>query len=145
MILQAQGKTGAARERFERVMRFDASAPVAANNLAWIYAQSGGSLDRALELALTAQRGLPKTPEVNDTLGVIYHKKGMIPQAVEVLKLAVEADDTNADFHYHLGRALADAGEKRPAVEHLTRALTLKPDFDDSANATEQLRLLRAP
>lgn len=145
MILEAQGKTAAARERFERAMQFDASAPVAANNLAWIYAQSDSHLDRALELAQTARRGLPKTPEVNDTLGFIYYKKGLIPQAIEVLKLAVEADDSNPGFHYHLGLALATAGERVPAVEHLTRALTLKPDFDDSARATEQLRLLRAP
>ena len=59
MILEAQGKTVAAQDRFERVMQIDPSAPVAANNLAWIYAQSDNKLDRALELAQTAQRKLP--------------------------------------------------------------------------------------
>ncbi len=76
MILEAQGKTTAAQERFERVMQLDPAAPVAANNLAWIYAQAGANLDRALDLAQTARRALPKTPQVSDTLGVIFYKKG---------------------------------------------------------------------
>lgn len=142
MILEAQGKTTAARERFERVMQVDASAPVAANNLAWIYAQSGASLDRALDLAQTAQRKLPTTPEVSDTLGFVYYKKGLWPQAVRALRTAVEADETNAGYHYHLGLALAGNSDKTGAVEHLTRALSLKPDFEGASNARALLKTL---
>ena len=142
IILEAQGKTAAAQERFERVMQIDPSAPVAANNLAWIYAQSDSRLDQALELAQAAQRKLPDTAEVTDTLGFIYYKKGLVPQAVRALTTAVKADGSNPGYHYHLGLALAKSGEKTAAAEHLTRALALNSNFDSSGQAREMLRLL---
>jgi tetratricopeptide (TPR) repeat protein len=142
MILEAQRKTAAAQERFERVMQIDPSAPVAANNLAWIYAQSNGNLDQALELAQTAQRKLPDTAEVNDTLGFIYYKKGLVPQAVRALTAAVKNDGSNPEFHYHLGLALAKSGDKSGAAEHLTRALALNSNFASAGHANEMLRLL---
>jgi Flp pilus assembly protein TadD len=115
---------------------------VAANNLAWIYAQSGGNLDVALQLAETATRKLPDSPEVSDTLGFIYYKKGLFPQAIRVLNSAVEKDGKNPGFHYHLGLALAKSGDKAGATEHLTRALSLKPDFEGAADARELLKTL---
>ena len=142
IMLEAQGKTAAARERFERVLQLDPSAPVAANNLAWIYAQSGGNLDVALQLAETATRKLPDSPEVSDTLGFIYYKKGLFPQAIRVLNSAVEKDGKNPGFHYHLGLALAKSGDKAGATEHLIRALSLKPDFEGAADARELLKTL---
>ena len=141
MMLEAQGKPDAARERFERVMQIDSSAPVAANNLAWIYAQDG-KLDAALQLAQTAQRKLHDAPEVLDTLGFIYYKKGLFPQAIRELTTAVSTDDTNPAFHYHLGMALAKSGDKSAATKHLTRALTLKADFEGSSEAKAVLKTL---
>jgi tetratricopeptide (TPR) repeat protein len=142
MILDAQGKRAAARERFERVMKLDASAPVAANNLAWIYAQSDGNLDVALNLAQTAQRKLPDTPEVSDTLGFIYYRKGLLPQAIRELRSAVEADGNNPGYRYHLGLALAKSGDSAGATEHLRRALALKSDFEGASDARALLATL---
>ena len=47
IILQVQGKVDAARERFEQVLRIDPEAAVAANNLAWMYVEQGGNLEKA--------------------------------------------------------------------------------------------------
>ena len=90
MILQAQGKTAEARTAFERVMQLDPAAPVAANNLAWMLAESGGNLDVALQYAQTAQRGLPDSAEVADTLGFVYYKKDLLPQAIAAFKTTIE-------------------------------------------------------
>ena len=68
--------------RFERVIGLDPDAPVAANNSAWMYAESGGNLDVALQLAQTAQRGLPESAEVSNTLGFIYYKKNLLTLAI---------------------------------------------------------------
>ena len=59
MILQGQGKTADARDRFARALEIDPEAPVAANNLAWLYAEDDATLDRAMELALRAKIKLP--------------------------------------------------------------------------------------
>ena len=56
MIYQVQNRIADARRQFERVVSLDANAAVASNNLAWIYAENGGSLESALQLAQTAKQ-----------------------------------------------------------------------------------------
>ena len=77
VLLEAKGDIEGARDRFERVLQIDPEAAVAANNLAWIYAQHGGNLDVAMHLAQTAQKRMPEVAEVGDTLGFIYYKKNL--------------------------------------------------------------------
>ena len=143
IILEAQGKHTEARTTFERVMQLDAEAPVAANNLAWIYAQTGGNLDVALQLARTAQRKLPQVAEVNDTLGFIYYKKSLPALAVPALRASVESDPNNPSYQYHLGLAYVLAGDKVQARQSLAKALALKPQFDGAKDAQSVLDSLR--
>ena len=90
ILLEAQNKRDEARKRYEQVMAIDPHAPVAANNLAWIYAETGGNLDLALQLAQIAKTELPETPEVDDTLGWVYYKKGLPTQAVASFRASAE-------------------------------------------------------
>jgi Flp pilus assembly protein TadD len=120
----------------------DPSAAVAANNLAWIYSESGRNLDIALQLAQTAHSKLPEAPEVADTLGFLYYKKNLLPQAIQSLRAAVEKDPTQPGYHYHLGLALAKSGDAAGAKGHLTTALSLKRDFAGSADARNVLQTL---
>jgi tetratricopeptide (TPR) repeat protein len=142
MMLESQGKIAAAQEHFERAVQIDPQAAVAANNLAWIYAEHGGNLDVALQLAQTAKRQLPNAAEVNDTLGFVYYKKDLAALAVPLLRTAVEKDPTSADYLYHLGLAYGKNGEKSKAAESLTRALSLKPDFSGAHDARTVLASL---
>ena len=89
MIVQGQGNEAEARRRDERLVEANPRAAVAANNLAWIYASRGEELDKALQLAETAEAELPDHPEVNDTLGFVYLKKQLPSLAVPPLRLAV--------------------------------------------------------
>jgi tetratricopeptide (TPR) repeat protein len=139
MILQSQGKNAEAQAKFEKVMQIDSQAPVAANNLAWLYVESGGNLDLALQLAQTAKQSLNESAEVNDTLGFIYYKKNLPALAIPPLKLSVEKEPNNPMFHYHLGLAYAKAGIQDQARQALTRALTLKPDFSGASDAKSVL------
>ena len=144
MILQVQGKLKEAQERYDRALQFDPEAAVAANNLAWMYAESGENLDRALQLAQTAVRKLPDSPEITDTLGFVYYKKDLAQQAIQTLKPIVAKNPNNALYHYHLGLAYAKTGENADAKRHLTRALGLKADFEGAAEAKALLRSLDA-
>ena len=76
-ILQMQGKEAEAQKRYEAILAGSPQAAVAANNLAWSYAERGERLDRALELAQQAKARLPDVAEVNDTLGWVYYKAGL--------------------------------------------------------------------
>jgi putative PEP-CTERM system TPR-repeat lipoprotein len=144
MILQAQGKSSDAKARFERVMEIDPNAPVAANNLAWMYADAGGNLDIALHLAQTAHRGLPDSAEVNNTLGIVYYKKSLYAMAIPPLKLCAEKDPSRAAYHLYLGLAYAKSGNAESARQSLGRALALKPDVDGAQEARALLESLKA-
>jgi tetratricopeptide (TPR) repeat protein len=142
MLLQMQGKTADARARFEHVLQLDRSAVVAANNLAWIYAEDGSNIDLALTLAQTAKAKLPDQPEINDTLGWIYIKKGLGTLAVPPLEQAVARDPGNPGYLHHLGAAYALAGATDKARATLTRALALDGTSADASRSREYLRKL---
>ncbi|MCU0691777.1 MAG: tetratricopeptide repeat protein, partial [Polyangiaceae bacterium] len=142
LVLQAQGKEAEARQRFERLVEANPHAAVAANNLAYMYASKGEQLDRALQLAQAAKAEIPDHPEVNDTLGFVYLKKQLPSLAIAPLRLAVEKDPKNPTFHYHLGLAYSQNGDKAAARQSLEQALKLKPDFEGAEDAKKVLSTL---
>jgi len=139
VILEAKGDVDGARDQFERILQIDPEAAVAANNLAWIYAQHDGNLDVAMQLAQTAQKRLPGVAEVGDTLGFIYYKKNLAALAISTLKASVAKDPNNAIYQYHLGLAYASSGDAAQAKGSMARALALKSDFDGSEQARKLL------
>jgi len=139
MILQGQGSLPEARRRYEEIMKIDPRAAVAANNLAYIYAEGGGNLDVALQLAQTAKERLPDVPEVNDTLGFVYLKKELPSLALPPFQLSAEKDPANPVYHYHLGLAFAQNGETAKAKASLTRALALSDNFPGANDARQLL------
>jgi len=139
VLLQAKGDVEGARDRFERALQIDPEAGVAANNLAWIYAQSGGNLDVAMHLAQTAQKRMPGVAEVGDTLGFIYYKKDLTSLAISTLKVSVAQNPNNPLVQYHLGLAYTSVGDAERAAVSLKRALALKSDFDGADQARRLL------
>lgn len=124
MLLQSMNRLDEAQERYERVIQIDRQAPVAANNLAWMYAERGGNLDVALQLAQTARRNLPSAPAVADTLGWVYFKKQQYDMAVRELTDAVAKDPENPEYQYHLGAAYAAMGDVPKARLALQKAVS---------------------
>jgi len=139
VILQAQRKDSEARKVYESVLQIDPTAGLAANNLAWIYADGGGNLDVALGLAQTAKRQMPDVPQVNDTLGWVFYKKDLAEQAIPAFEASVKTSPKNPTYRYHLGLAYAQAGKLVQAREALDEALRQKPDFHEAAEARRAL------
>jgi tetratricopeptide (TPR) repeat protein len=142
MILHMQNKVDEARARYERVMEIDPQAAVAANNLAWLYAEGGGNLDLALQLAQTAKAKLPTNAEVNDTLGWIYYKKNLPELAIPLLRESVAAAPENPVYHYHLGLAYSKKGDDASARHSLDRALKAQPSPKDAVDIRASLETL---
>lgn len=140
MILSIQNRPDEARKRYEQVIAIDPQSPVAANNLAWTYAETGGNLDVALQLARTAVSKAPNQPSFNDTLGWIYYKKGLNDLAISSLKQSVASDPRNPDYLFHLGLAYARKGDKSNAQKTLEQALNLKSDFPGADEARKVLK-----
>ncbi len=128
MIFERQGKIDAAIKRYEEVLVLDSRAVMAANNLAWILADRGQDLDRALQLARTAMAIKPEEAQIIDTLGWVYYKKDQPQQAIPLFQQSVQKSPGVAEFHYHLGLAIVKTGDKARGRAALQRALDLKPN-----------------
>lgn len=139
VLLHTQNRLKETREWYERVLRLDPGAAVAANNLAWIEAETNGDLQQALQLAEMAASRLPNRPEVNDTLGWVRYRRGEYAEAIAPLTRSVEEDPSNPLYLYHLGLAQAGNGQKEAAQETLRQALALRRDFEGAGNARRLL------
>jgi tetratricopeptide (TPR) repeat protein len=142
MIQQSRNLSKEARATYEQVLQHDPQAAVAANNLAWLYAEDGVNLDLALQLAQTAKAGLPKNAETSDTLGWILYRKGLLSPAIREFEEAAQHDPLNPIYQYHLGMAYAKNGNRDGARRALEAALRLSSDFSGSNEARTMLASL---
>ncbi len=142
MIYEMQGKKTEARRQYEKIVQQEPMAGVASNNLAWMYAEDGGNLDVALQLAQNAKSRMPKRAEVSDTLGWVYYKKDLATLAVPALREAVEQDPENPSYQAHLGLAYAKTGDRLKAKEALQKALASKAEFSGADEAKKVLETL---
>ena len=107
---------------YEAAVRSGDKTGVAANNLAWIYAQQGSNLDRALELANRAHDLVPNSAGVLDTIGFVRLKRREYSQAVATLErardLVLSQDDpaTLTEIKRHLAEAYLRAGQPDQAA-----------------------------
>lgn len=131
-----------AKKAYEAVLRVDASAVVAANNLAWMKLEDGENLDVALRLAQAAKVGSPRSPEVSHTLGLIYYRRNLFVFSVAAFEDAVKFAPDNPEYHYRLGLALSKNNDPVRAKASLKAALALDPKFPGAADAVAQLAAL---
>ena len=114
-------------------MKVDPENPIALNNLAFQYAELGKDLDLAMKYAQKAKQKAPESNDISDTLGWVYVKKQLNDEAISVYRDLLKRSPKNATYHYHLGYALYQKGNKQDARQSLQTALSLKPTKDDEA------------
>ncbi|HSW50693.1 MAG TPA: tetratricopeptide repeat protein [Bryobacteraceae bacterium] len=140
LLLHQTGREADAKVEYEQILRLQPDNAVALNNLAYVIAEQGGDLDVALTYAQRAKQRLPQSPEVSDTLGWIYLKKQLTPNALEIYDDLVVKVPTRASFRFHRGMALFQSGKKAEARKELETALNLKPSPDDEGKIRDLLR-----
>ena len=140
MIVHSQNKTADAKKRYEAIVSADPTAAVAANNLAWIYQEEGDKLDDALRLAQAAATRLPESPEVQDTIGMIYVKKELPALAVSAFERSIDKAPDNPSYHYHLALALSKSGNSQRARQSAEQAIKLKPDYPEALKLLAQVK-----
>jgi len=114
------------------------------NNLAYIYAEEDNKLDEALSMAQKAKQLAPDQPDVSDTLGWIYYKKGMYKEAITYLKEAVSKQPDNPIMRYHLGAAYHKQGLRNEAIKELESSLSKGKSFEESEDAKRLLSSLKS-
>ncbi|MGI9104072.1 MAG: tetratricopeptide repeat protein [Terriglobales bacterium] len=119
---------GTAIANYERALRQGERSGVAANNLAWLYAEQGTNLDRALELAEAARSMAPQNPAVLDTVGVVRLRMHKYSEAIQALESANQmaarrqtAPALVAQIRRHLSEAYLRAGKTDAAATAVAR------------------------
>ncbi|HEU4833266.1 MAG TPA: tetratricopeptide repeat protein [Pyrinomonadaceae bacterium] len=140
-----------AADSYRKALEKDPNSVIAANNLAWLYASTGtGNLDEAVRLAQSAVQRNPNIAGFVDTLGWVYYKKNLHAAAIEQLRKAVSLNEAqarasntapSAAYHYHLGLALKEKGDKEEARRELQTAIKLaeKAPFAELEDARKTL------
>ena len=139
-VYEYVGDVDRAERAYQDALKVDPSFYQALSNLARLYAEHGGSLSDALELAQKAKAAQPDDPGVNDTLGWIYYKQGLYQSAVPVLEAAVAKNPQVARFQFHLGMVYLAAGQSAQAHSSLQAALQLGLNAQDAKSAQEALQ-----
>ena len=119
-----------------------------ANFFLGLAAYYGGNIDRAAEAFRIVADRFPLT-EVYNNLGVAEARRGR-NTSLEYLQKAVQADPTEADYHFNLALSLARTGDKVAAVRELKEVLSLRPIDTEARNYLQALTLasgapVRAP
>ncbi|MCH8132953.1 MAG: tetratricopeptide repeat protein [Myxococcales bacterium] len=137
VLYELAGDQERAVDRYEEAIRFGPEMGEAKNNLAYIYADSGTKLDRALDLAQDAKSLLPDSASVSDTLGWVLYRRGLVGTAITYLKEAEAATDPRdaslGVVRHHLAQAYEANGERENAVATLDRSLAALEEHMEAA------------
>src|SRR5215813_367289 len=132
----------AARDAYEKLLTVSANFAPALNNLAVLYSERLGQLDKAYDLAKQAREAAPNDPNVADTLGWISFKKGDYGSALRLLRESASKISDQPEIQFHLGMAHYMMGEEEPARVALQRATDANADFPGKDEARARLALL---
>jgi tetratricopeptide (TPR) repeat protein len=145
-IYESQGNWQAAQPVYQKVLAIEPDNPIAANNLAYILLEHGGSVNVALTLAQTARRGLPNLANSADTLAWAYFHNGAFSVAAPLLEDAVKKAPDNSGYHYHLGLTYQNLNDSVRARTELEKAISLDPKSPIAEEARRALsRMPGAP
>ncbi len=146
-LYMVHGETDKARSTLEKIVADNPDMAAPMNDLAFLLAEGGIDLDRALKLAKYAQAALADSAGAADTVGYIYHRKGLYAAALQQFRFAIELQQNgldpapDPDIHYHLGLTLYAMGRNRQAARAFQTSLEIDSDF---AGADDARRLLEA-
>jgi tetratricopeptide (TPR) repeat protein len=122
----AAGAHAAMVASYRAVLNIDPSNLIALNNLAYVLVVENP--DEAFKLAQRADEMAPENPNVQDTLGWIYYRKGIYSMAVRYLKTAVDKE-ANPRRQFHLGMSYLKVGDQAAGQKIMREALQKDPSL----------------
>ncbi|HTV42191.1 MAG TPA: tetratricopeptide repeat protein [Candidatus Sulfotelmatobacter sp.] len=132
----------AAAASYEKLLTLKPQFSLAMNNLAWLYSDYLGDLDKAYALAERAHQLGPNDPSTADTLGWIYFKKGQYTQALNMFQQSSAGLPNNPEVLFHFGLAYYMLGNEDSARQELQSATGLDAPFPDRSECQKYLDIL---
>lgn len=122
------GQYEKAERLLETVIEKAPDSDEALNYLAYMWAEKGVNLDRAMDYVTRALKIEPDDPAYIDTLGWIHFKRGDYPAALKALRRACDLLPDDPVVTDHVGDAWHALKNEQKAVEYWKRSFRLKPD-----------------
>jgi len=151
MIHNEQKNYAEARAAYEKLLetqpKFQTSPTnavtiIALNNLAYLYSEKFGLLDKAYEAARKARDLAPRDPAASDTLGWILFKRGDYSWALSLLQSSASQLGDNPEVLYHMGMTYYMMNDEARARNAFNRALAANKEFPGHDEARKRLALL---
>lgn len=138
-MLESESRDQEAKQVARRALSGSPKDPIAMNNLAYLMAETGDSLDEALKLARAALHQQPNNPVFLDTLGFVYLKRDQNDDALDVFQRLIRRFPDDPACVYHTGMAWYQKGDRQRARTMLSRALELRPSKEIEAGVNDLL------
>ena len=125
-LLQTGKSSEEALERLNKALEYDATFGDAYVLKSYVLLEVLPNLADALSAAKLAVQYVPKNPDSQYTLGLIYEKRGQYTEAERAMREALVVNPNYADVYFSLGILYADEIKDQPkSVEAFTRYLEL--------------------
>jgi tetratricopeptide (TPR) repeat protein len=124
-LQQRDGAVDHAVKTYEKVVADDPLFAPATRQLALLYGQLSTDSAKAYELVTKARQAYPDDPDIAKTLGILNYRRGLYPQAVELLKQAAAKRKDDPELLYYLGEVHHLLKQWDECKGTLQRALTL--------------------
>lgn len=131
VALDSSNRKSEAAPLYEQVLKAEPDNVMALNNYSFFLADQGNNLDLALSYAQKAKSKAPADPMIADTLGYIYLKKNLAPNAASIFNELVGKHPNVALFHLRLATAYLQMGDKSKARQSLDNARKNNPSKSD--------------
>ena len=83
----------------------------------------------------------PNTPNVYNSLGIVYRRQGKCAEAVVMYSKALRVNPRDEHIHYNLARAHMAVDEYKEAAEVLRQAVVINPDFVEARNLLRSIEM----
>lgn len=144
-IHQLAGRTGDARQCYEKTLSLNAGFAPALNNLAMMEVDRSGDLKKAADLAKRARAALPGDGAVADTLGWIMYLGGEVRDSLPLAQEAAVLLPEDATVQFHLGMITYAMHQPEKARVALRKAVATGQDFAGKDEANRKLSFLDQP
>lgn len=136
VVEDISGHVPQATEQYRKLLDMEPGNVIVLNNLAYLLADRGNQADEAEHFAKEAVNLTPDQSAMQDTLGWIYYRKGLLRESVTHLEKAVSLDGTPRR-KYHLAMAYFRVGSTDKAQKTLRDAMAADPNLPEALAALQ--------